>query len=99
MSKDTSPSATSALSSNTTTPQTAKPTKPSNANAARTENNSLKHRHSYTAIPARIPLSMENVNFRWNHFENDGLSKIEDLLLRQEMGGECVSAVFQYISH
>jgi DNA repair and recombination protein RAD54 and RAD54-like protein len=38
-------------------------------------------------------------DFRWNHFENEGLSKIEDLLLRQEMGGDCVSAVFQYISH
>ena len=36
---------------------------------------------------------------RWNHFENQGLSKIEDLLLRQETGGDCVSAVFQYISH
>ena len=36
---------------------------------------------------------------RWNHFENEGLSKIEDLLLRQETGGDCVSAVFQYISH
>ena len=36
---------------------------------------------------------------RWNHFENEALSKIEDLLLRQETGGDCVSAVFQYISH
>jgi len=36
---------------------------------------------------------------RWNHFENEALVKIEDLLLRQESGGDCVSAVFQYISH
>jgi len=36
---------------------------------------------------------------RWNHFENAALVKIEDLLLRQESGGACVSAVFQYISH
>lgn len=42
----------------------------------------------------------------WNHFPNrkeDGekgpLSAIQDLLLRQETGGEEVSAVFQYISH
>jgi DNA repair and recombination protein RAD54 and RAD54-like protein len=38
-------------------------------------------------------------NTSWNHFENEALSKIEDLLLRQETGGDCVSAVFQYISH
>ena len=45
----------------------------------------------------------------WNHFVNQAgvegegskaaLSKIEDLLLRQEVGLEAVSAVFQYISH
>jgi DNA repair and recombination protein RAD54 and RAD54-like protein len=39
----------------------------------------------------------------WNHFINDGesgpLSKIQDLLLRQETSETAVSAVFQYISH
>ncbi|KAL1978777.1 hypothetical protein VTN31DRAFT_1636 [Thermomyces dupontii] len=38
----------------------------------------------------------------WNHFVNDGengpLSKIQDLLLRQETAEKDVSAVFQYIS-
>ena len=35
----------------------------------------------------------------WNHFVNDGLAAIQDLLLRQECGEQEVSAVFQYISH
>lgn len=39
----------------------------------------------------------------WNHFVNSGedgpLSKIQDLLLRQETSEKAVSAVFQYISH
>ncbi|ODQ67555.1 DNA repair protein, SNF2 family [Nadsonia fulvescens var. elongata DSM 6958] len=35
----------------------------------------------------------------WNHFENHGMEKIEDLLLRQEVGNDQVSFVFQYISH
>ncbi|KAE8321816.1 P-loop containing nucleoside triphosphate hydrolase protein [Aspergillus sergii] len=39
----------------------------------------------------------------WNHFVNDGekgaLSKIQDLLIRQETGERDVSAVFQFISH
>ncbi|KAF1737038.1 DNA repair protein rhp54 [Beauveria bassiana] len=35
----------------------------------------------------------------WNHFTNDGLKPIQDLLLRQEYGEHDVSAVFQYISH
>ncbi|KNG84264.1 DNA repair protein rhp54, partial [Aspergillus nomiae NRRL 13137] len=39
----------------------------------------------------------------WNHLVNDGekgaLSKIQDLLMRQESGERDVSAVFQYISH
>lgn len=39
----------------------------------------------------------------WNHFVNSGetgqLSKIQDLLLRQEVAENAVSAVFQYISH
>lgn len=35
----------------------------------------------------------------WNHFVNDGLKQIQDLLLRQECAVEQVSAVFQYISH
>ncbi|KAI9888478.1 MAG: DNA-dependent ATPase protein rad54 [Vezdaea aestivalis] len=35
----------------------------------------------------------------WNHFVNEGLAGIQDLLLRQECGLTDVSAVFQYISH
>lgn len=35
----------------------------------------------------------------WNHFNNEGLKGIQDLLLRQESGEKEVSAVFQYISH
>lgn len=35
----------------------------------------------------------------WNHFTNDELMKIEDLLLRQESGNDIISFVFQYISH
>jgi DNA repair and recombination RAD54-like protein len=39
----------------------------------------------------------------WNHFVNNGekgpMSKIQDLLLRQEIAEKDVSAVFQYISH
>ncbi|KAL2179490.1 P-loop containing nucleoside triphosphate hydrolase protein [Thermothelomyces heterothallicus CBS 202.75] len=35
----------------------------------------------------------------WNHFVNEGLKGIEDHLLKQECGGDEVSAVFQYISH
>jgi DNA repair and recombination RAD54-like protein len=40
----------------------------------------------------------------WNHFTNEGpgvggMSKIQDLLLRQETAEKDVSAVFQYISH
>lgn len=35
----------------------------------------------------------------WNHFTKPDLSKIEDLLLRQEVENDIVSFVFQYISH
>ena len=35
----------------------------------------------------------------WNHFVNEDLAPIQDLLLRQECGEREVSAVFQYISH
>jgi DNA repair and recombination RAD54-like protein len=35
----------------------------------------------------------------WNHFVNKDLGPIQDLLLRQELGHDAVSAVFQYISH
>ncbi|KAI1261986.1 DNA repair protein rhp54 [Xylariaceae sp. FL1019] len=35
----------------------------------------------------------------WNHFANEGMSNIQDLLLRQECGEKEVSSVFQYISH
>ncbi|KAK9468251.1 P-loop containing nucleoside triphosphate hydrolase protein [Lipomyces arxii] len=35
----------------------------------------------------------------WNHFTNNGLKAIQDLLLRNEAGRDQVSYVFQYISH
>jgi DNA repair and recombination RAD54-like protein len=35
----------------------------------------------------------------WNHFVNNGLKTIQDLLLRQECEEQDVTAVFQYISH
>lgn len=35
----------------------------------------------------------------WNHFIRSGLKPIQDLLLRQEMEENDVTAVFQYISH
>lgn len=35
----------------------------------------------------------------WNHFVNEHLAPIQDLLLRQECGESDVSAVFQFISH
>ncbi|KAG5951878.1 DNA repair protein rhp54 [Claviceps cyperi] len=35
----------------------------------------------------------------WNHFVNQALPRIQDLLLRQEYNLHEVSAVFQYISH
>ena len=69
-----------------------------NVNDAKMENNLLRPRHFYMEILARMFL-LYMTYCRWNHFENEGLSNIEDLLLRQETGGDCVSAVFQYISH
>jgi len=75
-----------------------------NVNDVKMGNNSLKHQRFCMEIRARMfphfcfgGLLMWGA--RWNHFENEALSKIEDLLLRQETGGDCVSAVFQYISH
>lgn len=47
----------------------------------------------------RAPAMLYGDTSTWNHFANEGLGPIQDLLLRQEMGGEEVSAVFQYISH
>ena len=72
--------------------------KHSNVNDVEMGNNSSKLLHSCMETLARISL-FYRTNDSWNHFENEALSKIEDLLLRQETGGDCVSAVFQYISH
>ncbi|CZS95082.1 Rad54 homolog MUS-25 [Rhynchosporium agropyri] len=47
----------------------------------------------------KAPAMMYGDTSTWNHFVNDGLKPIQDLLLRQECGDEAVSAVFQYISH
>jgi DNA repair and recombination RAD54-like protein len=47
----------------------------------------------------KAPAMMYGDTSTWNHFVNDGLKPIQDLLLRQECGEQEVSAVFQYISH
>lgn len=51
----------------------------------------------------KAPAMLYGDTSSWNHFVNDGaagpLSKIQDLLLRQEIDNQDVSAVFQYISH
>ena len=51
----------------------------------------------------KAPAMLYGDTSSWNHFVNDGesgpLSKIQDLLLRQETQDKAVSAVFQYISH
>ncbi|GIK05880.1 DNA-dependent ATPase protein rad54 [Aspergillus viridinutans] len=51
----------------------------------------------------KAPAMLYGDTSSWNHFVNDGekglLSKIQDLLIRQETGEKDVSAVFQYISH
>jgi DNA repair and recombination RAD54-like protein len=47
----------------------------------------------------KAPAMMYGDTSTWNHFVNEGLKPIQDLLLRQECGDEAVSAVFQYISH
>lgn len=47
----------------------------------------------------KAPAMLYGDTSTWNHFVNDGLAPIQDLLLRQEYGGSEVSAVFQYISH
>ncbi|GLA46518.1 DNA-dependent ATPase protein rad54 [Aspergillus niger] len=51
----------------------------------------------------KAPAMLYGDTSTWNHFVNDGeqgaLSKIQDLLIRQETGERDVSAVFQYISH
>ncbi|EKD15054.1 SNF2 family domain-containing protein [Drepanopeziza brunnea f. sp. 'multigermtubi' MB_m1] len=47
----------------------------------------------------KAPAMMYGDTSTWNHFVNEGLKTIQDLLLRQECGDEAVSAVFQYISH
>jgi DNA repair and recombination RAD54-like protein len=51
----------------------------------------------------KAPAMLYGDTSSWNHFVNSGnggpLSKIQDLLLRQETSEKAVSAVFQYISH
>ncbi|RMZ81328.1 hypothetical protein DV738_g2303, partial [Chaetothyriales sp. CBS 135597] len=52
----------------------------------------------------KAPAMLYGDTSTWNHFVNRGdgtgqLSKIQDLLLRQEASEGVVSAVFQYISH
>ena len=51
----------------------------------------------------KAPAMLYGDTSSWNHYVNDGetgaLSKIQDLLIRQETGERDVSAVFQYISH
>lgn len=47
----------------------------------------------------KAPAMMYGDTSTWNHFINEGLKPIQDLLLRQECGDKDVSAVFQYISH
>lgn len=47
----------------------------------------------------KAPAMLYGDTSTWNHFANEGLKGIQDLLLRQECGEENVSAVFQYISH
>lgn len=47
----------------------------------------------------KAPAMLYGDTSTWNHFANDGLQTIQDLLLRQEFGLSEISAVFQYISH
>ncbi|KAF3763614.1 recombinational repair protein [Cryphonectria parasitica EP155] len=47
----------------------------------------------------KAPAMLYGDTSTWNHFNNEGLNAIQDLLLRQECGVDEVSAVFQYISH
>ena len=47
----------------------------------------------------KAPAMMYGDTSTWNHFVNGGMKGIQDLLLRQEVGENEVSAVFQYISH
>lgn len=47
----------------------------------------------------KAPAMMYGDTSSWNHFVNENMKNIQDLLLRQEVGEKEVSAVFQYISH
>ncbi|KAL3955896.1 hypothetical protein ACCO45_008742 [Purpureocillium lilacinum] len=47
----------------------------------------------------KAPAMLYGDTSTWNHFVNDDLQPIQDLLLRQEHAQPEVSAVFQYISH
>ncbi|KAH7029347.1 P-loop containing nucleoside triphosphate hydrolase protein [Microdochium trichocladiopsis] len=47
----------------------------------------------------KAPAMLYGDTSTWNHFVNEGMQQLQDLLLRQECGEPEVSAVFQYISH
>ncbi|RKU41186.1 DNA-dependent ATPase protein rad54 [Coniochaeta pulveracea] len=47
----------------------------------------------------KAPAMLYGDTSTWNHFANEALKGIQDLLLRQESGEREVSACFQYISH
>ncbi|KAI0475169.1 recombinational repair protein [Xylariaceae sp. FL0804] len=47
----------------------------------------------------KAPAMLYGDTSTWNHFTNEALAPIQDLLLRQECAESEVSAVFQYISH
>ncbi|KXJ90652.1 recombinational repair protein [Microdochium bolleyi] len=47
----------------------------------------------------KAPAMLYGDTSTWNHFVNEGMKQLQDLLLRQECGQPEVSAVFQYISH
>jgi len=47
----------------------------------------------------KAPAMLYGDTSTWNHFVNEAMQQLQDLLLRQECGEPEVSAVFQYISH
>lgn len=47
----------------------------------------------------KAPAMLYGDTSTWNHFANEAMQQLQDLLLRQECGEPEVSAVFQYISH
>ncbi|KAK9323582.1 P-loop containing nucleoside triphosphate hydrolase protein [Lipomyces orientalis] len=47
----------------------------------------------------KAPAMLYGDTSTWNHFTNDSMKDIQDLLLRQEVGQGNVTYTFQYISH